>query len=168
MKRTILQSERLSLVPLSLHELTCIDQNEHCSLIRFMEKETVTDTVLQAVAKKIKKMRGADQEFHVWYTYWLVMDRQTEKGIGFIGFKGVPDNYGYSEVGYSMSSRYRRRGLMTESLNMLMGWAREHPACKGVMATVLKSNIGSETVVTKCGFQRTGSDERHNKYVYLF
>ena len=37
-------------------------------------------------------MKKVNEDVHEWYTYWLIIDKDNEKGIGFIGFKGLPDD----------------------------------------------------------------------------
>jgi RimJ/RimL family protein N-acetyltransferase len=163
-----LASKRLFLKALSLNELSHINNNEMNKSGSLIEPEAIFGTVLMAIAKKIKKMQSVHEDNHSWYTYWLIIDKKTEKGIGFIGFKGLPDEDGYSEVGYSISSNYRRKGLMTEALRTLMVWASETPSCKGIVANVLKTNIGSIKVLSNCTFQLANTNEQENSYLHIF
>lgn len=163
-----LASKRLLLKALSLNELAHINNGEMNSSEFHIEPEAMFDTVLLAIAKKIKKMQSVHEDNHNWYTYWLIIDKKTEKGIGFIGFKGLPDENGYSEVGYSISPNYRKKGLMTEALRKLMAWANESPSCKGIVANVLKTNIGSIKVLSNCTFQLVNSNELENSYLHNF
>ncbi len=163
-----MESERLFLKALSLNELLLINGNEMHNLATPIESEAILDSVQLAIAKKIKKMRGINKDIHPWYTYWLIIDKKTENGIVFIGYKGLPDEKGCSEVGYSISSNHRKKGLMTESLKALMEWASEYLNCKGIVANVLKTNIGSIKVLTNCKFRLVSSNERENRYLHFF
>lgn len=168
MNKVTLESERLFLKALSLSELSLINSNENSISETLVDSEALSDSVHSAIAKKIKKMHSVNEVLHHWYTYWLIVDKETKKGIGFIGFKGVPNENGYSEIGYSISPNYRRKGLMTEALKTLMEWACVAPNCKGVVANVLKANIGSIKVLTNCKFRLVGSNEQENRYLHHF
>lgn len=158
-KEHLLDSENLSLKPLTFKELIDINSNN-------IEAEALTDSIKIAISKKIEKMKKVSEDFHMWYTYWLIKEKSSGKGIGFIGFKGIPDDDGYVEVGYGMSPNYRRRGLMTEAVSLLTNWALEYPECKGVTATkVLKNNIGSNKVLKNCKFQLLDSSDEFNSYI---
>lgn len=86
-------------------------------------------------------MQKVNKDIHKWYTYRMIIYKVNGKGIGFIGFKGLPDKSGYSEVRYSISSNYRKKGFMTEALLALINWASYFSNCKGVTAKrVLKVN----------------------------
>ncbi|MCO7126493.1 GNAT family N-acetyltransferase [Sporolactobacillus shoreicorticis] len=154
-----LQSNRLFLYPLSIRELTQINSNDSDTIEISFDSETMSESFQAAISKKIRKMKRISEKLHPWYTYWAIIDKTVDKGIGFVGFKGFPNKKGYSEIGYGMSLNFRKRGLMTEAVNTLAEWARLNPNCKGVTARVLKTNVGSIKVLKNCGFQIVTSDE---------
>lgn len=131
-----------------------------------IEKEALISSTTSAIAKKIIKMENVNRNFHDWYTYWLVIDKETGNGIGFIGFKGTPDENGYVEVGYSISPLHRNKGFMTEALKSMAAWAEEEKNCKGIIAYALKTNGASHKVLLKCGFKSSSIDE-YIKYFKL-
>jgi RimJ/RimL family protein N-acetyltransferase len=169
MEKRLLESERLLLRPLSFYELQCINSNEVDVIEPRIELNTISDSIRTAISKKIEKMKKVSEDVHEWYTYWLIVDKVYGKGIGFIGFKGIPDDNGYTEVGYSIDFYYRGKGLMSEALSLLISWASKHPTCKGITATqVLKTNIGSNKVLNNCNFILLGSLNEYNNYIYKF
>lgn len=169
MKNKVLESERLLLKPLSFSELSFINSNETNKVNTLIEQEAIFDFVKIAISKKLEKMQNVDQVIHEWYTYWLIIDKDTQKGVGFIGFKGIPDENGYSEVGYSISPNYRRKGLMSEALSSLISWASNFQNCKGITAKrVLKVNVGSNNVLNNCGFKLFSSSSEQNNYILKF
>ena len=84
-------------------------------------------------------MKKVSEDVQEWYTYWLIIDKDNGKGIGFIGFKGLPDENGYSEVGYSISPNYRKKRFMTEALETLVKWAYGFQNSKGIVAKSSKN-----------------------------
>ena len=168
MGKKFLESERLLLKPLSFKELKYINDDEINNVETIIELESVLDSVKLAISKKIMKMQNLNEAFHAWYTYWLIINKEEQKGVGFIGFKGLPDVDGYSEVGYSISSNYRKNGFMTEALKTLINWAYGFQCSKGITATVLKTNIGSIKVLTNCNFKLVSSTKQEHYYAIKF
>lgn len=169
MEKKELESERLFLKPLTFSELSFIISNDTDKVETLIEEDAIFDFVKLAISKKLEKMKNVDEETHEWYTYWLIIDKNNQKGIGFIGFKGVPDENGYSEVGYSISFTYRKRGLMSEALSLLIKWAANFDNCRGITAKrVLKTNIGSNNVLKNCNFKLSSSSSEENEYILKF
>lgn len=167
MNKKCLESERLFLKPLSFQELRFIDNNEISKVETSIELEAISDSIKSAISKKLEKMQNINKDVYEWYTYWLIINKENQKGIGFIGFKGAPDVTGYSEVGYGISPHYRRKGFMTEALEASINWGRLHGA-KGITAKVLKTNIGSMKVLNNCNFKLVRSTEQEHHYIMEF
>lgn len=168
MNQRYLESERLILRPLSFLDLQYINNNETDKVGNSIEIESLSDSVIIAISKKLAKMQNINEGIHEWYTYWLIINKEYQKGIGFIGFKGVPDVNGYSEVGYSISPNYRNKRLMTEALQTLIDWVSGLGVAKGITAEVLKTNIGSVKVLNNCNFKMVSSTEQKHKYMIRF
>lgn len=164
MSKSILESKRLFLRPLSWTELQDINCKEWDEMETAIEPESISDSLQPAIAKKLNKMKDQPGSLHDWYTYWLIICKETQKGIGFIGFKGIPDGNGHSEIGYSISPNYRKKGLMTEALAALINWASQFPNAKGITANVLKTNIGSIKVLENCNFKQMYATEQNYHY----
>lgn len=156
---SFIESERIKIRPLKLEELRDITFKDFDELKINIEKESLLSSTKSAISKKVIKMEEVNKSFHEWYTYWLIIDKGTGKGIGFIGFKGTPDEKGYVEVGYSISRLYRNKGLMTEAMKAMAEWAKGEKSCKGIIAYALASNTASHKVLLKCGFKESSIDE---------
>lgn len=93
------------------------------------------------------------------WSFWYLQLRPPESPllIGICGFKGRPDMHGSVEIGYSILSQFRNRGLATEAVQGLVDWAFSHSMVKEVTAETfpyLKQSIG---VLRNCGFHLTGA-----------
>lgn len=109
--------------------------------------------VQRAVNMKIQKMKIAPVELHEWYTYWLIVIKREEVGVGLAGFKGSPDQNGSVEIGYGLFESYRGKGYMSEAVQALIDWAFLHSECNKVTATdVLKNNYASQKTLLHSGF----------------
>ena len=165
MEKILLEGENLLLKPLSFTELLHINNDR--KIETSIDTEAIFDFVKIAISKKIEKMKKVSEDVHNWYTYWLIINKDNGEGIGFIGFKGIPDEKGYTEVGYSISSNCRRKGFMTEALSLLTDWAFKYPFCKGITANnVLKTNAGSNKVLNNCNFILLDSSNEFNNYIF--
>ncbi len=165
MRNWKLESTRLRLKPLSCEELNCILQDEFEKVILKYDTDSILTDTKSAIEKKLKKMGSAGSEEYEWYTYWLIIEKTENKGIGFIGFKGPPKESGQTEVGYSISANYRRRGLMSEALTLLIDWAFESSSCSGVFAMVRKDNVASAKVLRNCSFSAVEASDGYDRYV---
>ncbi len=116
--------------------------------------------VVRAINLKIERMNTINEQLHRWYTYWLIIVREENKGVGLIGFKGDPciqgkyDHIGEVEIGYGIAPTYRCKGYATEAAHALITWAFENPDCDAVIAAeVLKTNLPSQRVLQKLGMR---------------
>jgi len=166
--KKFLESERLFLKQLSFRELQYINNNEIDKVQTSIELESILDSVKLAISKKLMKIQNLNEDIHEWYTYWLIINKENQKGVGFIGFKGVPDINGYSEVGYIISPNYRKKRFMTEALETLRNWAYGFQGSKGITAKVLKTNIGSIKVLNNCNFKLVSSTGQEHNYIIKF
>ena len=81
---------------------------------------------------------------------------QTACLVGDAGFKGVPNNQGCCEIGYSVIPSFRQRGFATEAVAGIIAWVRLIPFIRLVRAEALASNAPSQRVLEKNGFVLVG------------
>ena len=86
-----------------------------------------------------------------WWTYLPVLESENIL-VGSGGYKGPPDNHGWVEIGYEISSPFRSRGLATEMSQQLVDQAFQDPNVKGVCAHTLAEMNASCRVLEKSGF----------------
>jgi ribosomal-protein-alanine N-acetyltransferase len=153
-----LLTPRVRLVPLGREELASLLTSDRISLR--IAPRLIDPPVERAIRMKLEKMEDAPIEEHPWLTYWLAVLRSEERGIGLLGFKGLPSEDGDVEIGYGIALEYRCRGLATEAAMRLIEWAFSDPRCLGVTAIGVRSgNEGSERVLTKLGMRPVRRDE---------
>lgn len=152
----MITTNRLNLLPLTLDQLkTGLQSTETMalSLNLLLVPNLFTGVVERAVHMKIEKMSAADNRLHDWYTYWLIIIKEENTGVGMVGFKGPPNEKESVEIGYGLDDRYRGKGFMSEAVSALIDWAFSHSDCSILTAThVLKDNFGSQKVLFHNGF----------------
>ena len=77
--------------------------------------------------------------------------------IGSIGFKGLPDENGISETGYSIIETHHRLGFASEALAGLLKWAFNHENVKMIIAETYPDHEASKGVMLKNNFIFAGS-----------
>ena len=93
---------------------------------------------------------------------WAIQDRETGKIIGSIGLeedKFRPDVKS-KELGYSLAEDYWGRGLMTEAAGRIIRYAFDELKLDVLMIRTGESNIRSQRVIEKCGFEYEGTLRR--------
>ncbi len=89
-------------------------------------------------------------------TCFLVELVETGQVIGDAGWKGGPNEDGVAEIGYGLSAQFRGRGLGTELVGLLTGWALAQPGVRRVRAEVLIGNEPSLAALRRNGFVEVG------------
>jgi RimJ/RimL family protein N-acetyltransferase len=108
-------------------------------------------------------MRKVDAPQHDWFTYWLIVIKDENVGAGMLGFKGFPDEYGSTEIGYGIDEAYQGKGYMLEAVQALIDWAFTHPFCSVVTATEVE-NPASRGLLEKLGAQLVRETDRSTSW----
>ena len=149
------QTARLILIPLAYQTLQhlLIDPDKAALELQLsLVPGLVNPPVDRAIQSKLAKMRTADPAQHPWFTYWLVVIPEENKGVGMAGFKGIPNAEGVVEIGYGIHPDYQNRGYITEVVQALVDWAFAQTACRKVTAETRRDNPASQRVLEKSGF----------------
>ncbi|WP_215457906.1 GNAT family N-acetyltransferase [Streptomyces sp. ATCC 21386] len=96
-----------------------------------------------------------------WAMFVLVR-KEDGLAVGALGYHGAPDEEGRVEIGYDLVEGARGHGYMTEAVRALADWARERGRERGdvrsLFAVVDKSNLPSQGVVSRTGFEKVSDD----------
>ncbi len=94
---------------------------------------------------------GTDDE-----TPFLAVLVETGQVVGEGGWKGGPDGSGDAEIGYGLAAPFRGRGLGTELVALLAGWAAAQPGVRRVTAHAMADNLPSRRALEANGFAVIG------------
>ena len=92
-----------------------------------------------------------------WSFWYLTTPDEPRELVGICGFKGRPDAAGSVEIGYSVLKQFRRKGLASEAVASLVGWAFTHHNVNEVSAETFPYLSQSIRVLEKNGFVLTGA-----------
>lgn len=87
---------------------------------------------------------------------WIVLEKETNKVIGFVRFLDYSASNMRAEIGYAFARRYWNNGLCTEAAQALIKFGFEVLQLVRIQATVDPKNIASNRVLEKCGMQYEG------------
>jgi len=164
---TQIETARLRLLALSREQLQAIDDDPgllNADLPVPTLPSIINPIVARAIRAKLTKMYHAHRRNHDWYTYWLIIRKDEELGIGLAGFKGMPNGRAEVEIGYGIAPEQQGQGYMTEAADALVNWALAQPICDTVTAWTEKSNLPSQRVLQKIGMARGG--EQNTQYFW--
>jgi len=88
---------------------------------------------------------------------WLVVTNN--QVVGLCGYKQPPDGSGKVEIGYGIAEAWRNRGYATFAVGAMLAHARNDPALWSIVAATSASNVASQSVLERNGFERTGTSE---------
>lgn len=161
----ILNSDRIKLVPLTLKQLeeslTNKAKVEGDAGLKSYEK-SLEESLKKIYKIKIEKICKNPDDY-LYFTYWSIVDNNTNEIMGSVGFKGIPNSKGQIEVGYGLNPRYRGSGYMTEALLEIVDWAfnDSEKEVKSVIACTVKDNIASQKVLNRINMEKYDEDKEY-------
>lgn len=161
----MLETTRLKLVPLT-HEQLLLYKNNPPALaqslnIRYLERQN-DPSVIQELAEATEFWISHTKKHPVnfeWYTTWEIVLKEEHVSVGGIGFSGLPDAEGKSMAGYGLDVRYYNRGIATEALQAMIGWAFKNNDLKTIVADTPVKHVASQRILIKNNFIESSRDE---------
>jgi RimJ/RimL family protein N-acetyltransferase len=158
-----IQTDRIQLIPLD-HSLLMIWKNEGRLALENALNLSSNPFTLEEFYEK--EMEQALKEFWIpqthkypfdfcWYTNWEIIDKSSSCSVGGIGFSGLPNNEGTTEIGYAIDQKFRGKGFASEAVTLLINWASQAEYLKKIIAETPVDNKGSQKVLLKNQFVKT-------------
>ena len=120
------------------------------------------DILRDIIAEQLNLMPYFDEtqdREYAWYTFWMIIQKDTREIIGSFDVKSGIDKDGRLEIGYGLGTAYEHHGYMTETVKEFLTWAFRDPRVSGVIAETERDNIRSQNVLKRCGFSLTSENE---------
>ncbi len=164
-----IKTERLTLIPLDHNLLVQWSKSGRKDLEKSLELNT---NDLQFEPFYENEMTHALQNYWIpmtkkfpfdfmWYTNWEIILTSKSCSIGGIGFSGLPDDRGSTEIGYAIDQKYRGHGYATEALDALLQWAFQDNDLSFVRAETPCDNLASQSVLIANQFQQIDQKTIH-------
>ncbi|MDR2221781.1 MAG: GNAT family N-acetyltransferase [Flavobacteriaceae bacterium] len=111
--------------------------------------------------EKAKGMYGF-RTYNKSYLMFLIIDKQTEKIIGYCGYHTWYVEHDRAEIGYGLyEENWKGRGVMSEVLHAVLTYGFSVMNLRRVEAFISPENIASLHTVQKFGFTREGQMRNH-------
>ncbi|MBQ9024424.1 MAG: GNAT family N-acetyltransferase [Bacilli bacterium] len=85
------------------------------------------------------------------YYNWVIVLKDTNEVIGHIGVNKIMKVHGYIEIGYSLSSKYFKQGIMTEALKEIINFFINEVGVRVIEGTCISENEASINLMKKVG-----------------
>lgn len=147
----ILASERLQ-----FRKLTATDAPEILALrgdpetMRFIPRPLLTD--IEGALDHIKSINDKIEEN--LDINWAVMEKNSDKCIGIMGFYRTQPEHFRSELGYMLLPEYWGKGYVTEAVTTLLNFAFNTLNFHSIEAVIDSRHKASERVLQKNGFTK--------------
>jgi [ribosomal protein S5]-alanine N-acetyltransferase len=138
-----------------------------------MKLETQRLTIIPVTHQLVEELSPKDYEIHgfiksyltdlkddtslLGWGVWFVIEKESGRIIGDIGFKGKPVDETV-EVGYGIIPSAQDKGYATEAVKEIIDWAFSTNLVRKVIAECSDDNIASINVLEKLNLVRTGQD----------
>lgn len=99
---------------------------------------------------------------------WAIVLKDNNKMIGTINFMNDYSKNEWVELGYVMNQNYWNKGIMTESVKLVMAYSFNVLKLNRVIARAISLNTGSYTVMEKVGMTKEGVSREHFKKEGIF
>ena len=147
---------RIYLIPLTYYQLL-----KYLKADNILEEELGLLNTSRTISPDVKDMvetftlpamRRLNGVHYLFYTFWIVIEKNSNSIVAELGFKGPPNVNGAVEIGYGTMPGQRCRGYMTEAVSAILDWAAQQPDVHEVLAEVDENNVASRRIVEKNGF----------------
>jgi [ribosomal protein S5]-alanine N-acetyltransferase len=158
-----LESKRLLLIPLNRLQLEAYCRNDGSleAMLGVPQAERdISDDLREALEQTIVPQVSDHMRNPLFCTLWTIVYLPDRQLAGDLCFTGEPDQHGELEIGYGTYAAFRNRGIMTEAVRMLIGWAEQQPLVRSIYAATLKDNPASVAILRKNGFRAAGETEQ--------
>jgi RimJ/RimL family protein N-acetyltransferase len=146
-----MESQRLRFIPFTLELMQSLleDRQAFKEMVTIMVPDSWPGPDTEEALPFLISIAKSDPE-GAWTR--IIVHKGSATAIGIIGFKGLPDEEGIIEVGYSIIPERRGEGYATEAAATICEWALEQPGVRSVTAETLPDNLPSQRVLEKAGF----------------
>ena len=163
----MIETKRIKLVPLSSDQLI-IYINDY----QLLEKELGLNHTERIISTELKEALQVNilpsvknkNDNYLFSTLWTVIDKEHNRMVADICFKGEPDDDGEVEIGYGTYNEYQGKGFMTETIKAISKWVFKQEKVKYIYAETDKKNNASEKVLVRNNFIKVG--EKNNLYLW--
>ena len=142
------QSKRLKLRDIKNDDRIAIFNIRSNSEINEFIDRNLPDSI-EEIDSFIKKIKYSNKERSSYY--WVIED-EGKRIIGTICLWNFSDDKRTAEIGYELLPEFQKKGIMTESINIVLTFAKYTLKLSSLYANTHKKNLPSIRLLLKTGF----------------
>jgi len=165
----ILQSPRIEIKPLPLSDLKiligsreALEKHANLTISGVELSENYRDE-LRELIEQYPDVWDVKRNDYLFYTLWLMVERETKTIVGQFTFNGKPNPEGEVEIFFSIESPYRRKGYATEVMESILCWGNKTELFRVVLIEAFEDNRAAMASLKKLGFRKVEVDEDQEK-----
>jgi [ribosomal protein S5]-alanine N-acetyltransferase len=162
MAQTLLETERLLLVPVSLPMVESVWFGRRGDLEALLDASVPAAWPGKALVERAFSVSlgevQRDPERRLWGCRVLVSRATPKRMVGSIVFRGAPGPDGIVEIAYGIEEESQGNGYATEGTGATVGWALEQRAVGAVRAATPPWHQASRRVLEKIGMKPLASE----------
>lgn len=159
----MIETERLIIRPLThcqLIKYIQVDNSLETELNLLSSSRTISPELKEALEQTIVPNVADATKNYLYSTLWTVISKAENKMVGDLCFIGEPNAEGEIEIGYGTYEEFQNKGFMTEAVGGMIQWAEKQPGVKSIIASTVKSNFPSYSVLLKNNFIKIGETDK--------
>src|SRR5208337_3622330 len=152
----ILETERLTLRGHRLDDFVpCSVMWADASVTRYIRDQPFTEEESWS-----RLLRYAGHWVMLGFGYWAVVEKESGKFVGEVGFADYkrdlqPSLNGTPEIGWVLASQAQGRGYATEAVRAAIAWGDAHFGATRTACLIDPENLPSIRVAVKCGYRES-------------
>jgi ribosomal-protein-alanine N-acetyltransferase len=116
----------------------------------------------EELEKEKFRFKNGYTTFNRTFLYFHLLDKQTEKVIGWCGFHTWAIDHDRAEIGYGLyDDKWKQKGLMTEAMEVILPFGFKEMNLHRIEALIGRDNLASFKVLNKFDFQKEGELLEH-------
>ena len=149
-----LESKNLILYPLMPEQMQLFknDTAALCRAFSLIPDDYARDAGMSKLIDRQYDKMLADPDYMSFHTIWIITQKEEKHLVGYLYFLGRPSDTGMVEMDGYIKPVYRRKGYMTEAVNVLRSWAFANRGVIMVLAHPAKEDIIFHGLLRKSGF----------------
>ncbi|WP_158962538.1 GNAT family N-acetyltransferase [Myroides fluvii] len=156
---TILETSRLLIQPIHLDQdlSSLLEIHNNRNTMRWIPNNKVRWTAEDLAIKYQLNQKLYPQQLGLYKI--VLKTKETTILIGELGLFPCINSHRQIEIGYILHEFFWKKGLATELLQALLIHLEQHFYYTVVCAQLFESNVHSKSLLERCGFQYTSSEE---------
>lgn len=164
-----LKSQRTDIIPLCLKELKSLirsranfETTSNYTLTGLELPDTYKEELTEIMERNPSAWLNNNKDY-LFYTLWLMVERETQTIIGQFTFNGLPNSNGEVEVFFSVEEHHRQKGYANEVMLKILEWGEVSNLFRVVLIEADFDNKAAMASLKKLGFKRPQIDDEEEE-----